>query len=132
MAKITGRDGIVKIGDEAALQTRSWSIDETGDTAESSVMGDPARTFLPTINSWSGSMDVYYDEDDAAIFDNALIGLEVTIEVYPEGEAEGDNFMSGSAIVTGKTNGASFDGMTEGTLSLQGSGALIHDVVPTP
>ena len=130
MAKITGRDGVVRFLNSTVLQTRSWSIDEVGDTAELSTMGSSARGFLAAINSWSGSLDIYYDVDDAAIIDNAKVGVVVHIEVYPSGmDTPAPVVLEGSCIITGIAKGAAYDGMIETTISFQGSGILERNMI---
>jgi hypothetical protein len=50
------------------------------------------------------------------------IGAEVTLNVYPEGDASTDTYYTGSAI-------ASFDGLVEASITLQGTGALTESIV---
>jgi predicted secreted protein len=57
------------------------------------------------------------------------IGNEVTLNVYPEGDASTDTYYTGSAIVTGVTRTASFDGLVEASITLQGTGALTESIV---
>lgn len=128
MATHIGRDGIVKVGSNAVAELRSFSIEETGDTVEDTVMTDTARTFISTLTSFTGSADVYWDETDSG--QGALtVGSSVTINFYPEGDTAGDTYYSGTAIVTGVSRSASFDGMVEASITLQGSGALTASTV---
>ena len=57
------------------------------------------------------------------------VGSSVTINFYPEGADSGDTYYSGTALVTGVTRSASFDGMVEASITLQGSGALTASTV---
>ena len=57
------------------------------------------------------------------------VGAEVTLNVYPEGDASSDVYYAGSAIVTGVTRTASFDGLVEASITLQGTGALTSSTV---
>lgn len=128
MATHTGSAGTIKIGANAVAELRSFSIEETADTVEDTVMTDTARSFKPTLTSFSGSADVYWDETDTA--QTALsVGAEVTIGFYPEGAASTSTYYSGSCIVTGVSRSSSFDGMVEASISLQGNGALTTSVV---
>jgi len=128
MATHTGSAGTIKIGSNAVAELRSFSIEETADTVEDTVMTDTARSFKPTLTSFSGSADVYWDETDTA--QTALsVGAEVTIGFYPEGEASTSTYYSGSCIVTGVSRSSSFDGMVEASITLQGNGALTTAVV---
>lgn len=131
MAKLTGKNGIIKVTDEAISQLRSWSLDKTGDTVEDTVIGDDWRTFKATMKGASGSCELYYDEDDLAIA-GLGIGDEVEMEIYLDGEAEGANFQAFTAIITTMGESSSFDGMVEQTMGFTVTGAVIKDIVPTP
>ena len=86
-------------------------------------MGDTDRSFKAGLKSFTGSVEVFWDETDTAQI--ALdVGAEVTLKVYPEGATTGDKYYSGSAIVTGRTVTSSFDGMVEAAITVQGNGAL--------
>lgn len=125
MANHTGSEGIVKVGSTAIGEIRSYSISETSDTIETTTMGDTARTYLPSLKSFSGSMDVYWDEENSG--QNSLtVGSQVTINVYPEGATAGqsEKYYSGDVIITGKTINGSFDGMVEASITFQGTDAL--------
>ena len=129
MATHKGSEGTVKVGANAIAEVRSFSISETGDTVEDTTMGDAARTYKPSLTSWSGSVEVYWDETDTNGQIALAVGSEVTLNVYPEGAGSGASFLTGSAIVTGRTINSSFDGMVEASLSVQGNGALTADTV---
>lgn len=129
MAVHKGSEGTVKVGANAIAEIRSYSIEETGDTIETSTMGDTARTYVPSLTSWSGSVDVYWDETDTTGQGALTTGTEVTLNVYPEGDTTGDAYYTGSAIVTGVSRTASFDGLVEASISLQGTGALTSTTV---
>lgn len=68
MATHIGRDGIIRVrttgnGSTAAnaiAELRSFSIEETGETVEETVMTDTTRRHKPTLTSFSGSADVYW------------------------------------------------------------------------
>ena len=129
MATHKGSEGTVKIGANAIAEIRTWTINETADTLEDTTMGDSARSYKPSLTSWDGSMDVYWDETDTNGQGAATIGAEITLNVYPEGAVTGDSYYTGSAIVTGVSRTASFDGMVEASLTFQGTGALSASTV---
>lgn len=126
MATHTGSEGTVKVGANAIAEIRSYSVEETADTTEDTTMGDTYRTHKTTLKSWSGSVDVFWDETDTNGQVALTVGSEVTVNFYPEGATAGtsEKYLTGSAIVTGKTVSASFDGMVESTITLQGTGSL--------
>lgn len=123
MATHTGSEGTIKIGSDILGELRSFSLETTGDTIETSNMGTTARTYKAGLTSWNGTASLFWDENDAA--QTALtVGSTITINVYPEGASTGDKYFTGSAIVTAKSVSASFDGLVESAISFQGSGAL--------
>jgi predicted secreted protein len=129
MAVHKGSEGTVKVGANAIAEIRSYSLEESADTLETTTMGDTARTYLPSLSTFSGSVDVYWDEADTTGQGALTIGAEVTLNVYPEGDTSGDVYYTGSAIVTGVTRSGSFDGMVEASISVQGTGALTSSTV---
>jgi hypothetical protein len=129
MAVHKGSEGTVKVGANGILEIRSYSIEESADTLETSTMGDTARTYVPSLTTFTASVDVYWDETDTNGQGALSIGNEVTLNVYPEGDASTDTYYTGSAIVTGVTRTASFDGLVEASITLQGTGALTESIV---
>ena len=128
MAIHKGSEGTVHVGTDAVAEIRSYSVEETADTLETTSMGDAARTHLASLTSFSGSLDVYWDEEDTAQI-ALTVGSSVTIKFYPEGTASSAKYYSGTAIVTGVSRSASFDGLVEASISVQGTGALTSTTV---
>ena len=124
MATHLGKEGTVHVGSNAIAEIRSFSIEETGDTVEDTSMGDSARSYKSTLTSFTGSIDVFWDETDTSGQGALSVGSEVTLNFYPEGNASGDTYYTGTALVTGVTRNSSFDGLVEASISVQGSGAL--------
>jgi hypothetical protein len=123
MATHTGSEGTVHVGTDAIAEIRSFSLEATSEVIEDTSMGDTDRSFKAGLKSFTGSVEVFWDETDTAQI--ALdVGDEVTLKVYPEGATTGDKYYSGSAIVTGRTVTSSFDGMVEAAITVQGNGAL--------
>jgi len=128
MATHKGSEGTVKVGANAVAEIRSYSLEESADTLEDTSMGDAARTYKPSLTSFSGSLDVFWDETDTG--QSALsIGSEVTLNLFPEGDTTGDTYYTGSAIVTGVSRTGSYDGLVEASISVQGNGALTESTV---
>jgi predicted secreted protein len=123
MATHTGSEGTVKVGTDTVGELRSFSLETTGATIESSNMGTTARTYKAGLTAWSGTASLFWDETDAGQL-ALVLGTSVTIKVYPEGASTGDKYYSGSAIITAKSVSASFDGLVESSISFQGTGAL--------
>jgi hypothetical protein len=124
MAIHKGQEGTVKVGANDIVAIRSYSLEETADTLDKTVLGDTSRTFFASLTQFSGSVDVYWDETDTTGQGALTVGAEVQLNVYPEGDAVGDTYYQGQAIVTGITRSASFDGLVEASITVQGTGLL--------
>lgn len=129
MATHAGSEGTVKVGSNAIAEIRSYSIEESADTLEDTSMGDTARTYKPSLTNYTGSVDVLWDETDTTGQGALTIGAEVTLNLYPEGDASGDVYYTGSAIVTGRTITGTYDGLVEMSITVQGNGALTESTV---
>jgi len=129
MATHTGSEGLIKIGANTLGELRSYSLETTGDTIEDTSMGDSARTYKTGLTSFSGSASVYMDEADTAQI-ALTVGSEITLAFYFEGATTGDKYYTGTAIVTGKSVSASFDGLVESSISFQGTGTLSLSTAP--
>ena len=134
MATTKGTSGVVKLavsgGSVAAMgEVRSFTLSESADTIEDSVMGDSARTYVSSLTSATLSMDVYWDDADTVqlVMDTAA---DLDWELYPTGSGTGEKYYSGSGVVTSKEISASFDGMVEGSFELQVSGAVTEGTAP--
>ena len=129
MATHTGSEGTVKVGSTAVAEIRSYTLNENGDTLEDTSMGDTARTYKPSLKSFDGSLDVFWVESDVGGQDALTVEAEITFSVYPEGSTTGDVYYTGSAIVTSRSITASYDGMVEMSIGIQGNGALTSATV---
>lgn len=128
----TGEAGVVKFSDTASsavsvASVRSFTLDQETQAIETSVMGSGSRAYIPGLKQFSGSMDLYFRDDNQGQVNlfNAIGGTNgaTTIELYPSGETTGIK-LSGTVIITGHSITANFDGMVEATVTFQGSGAL--------
>jgi len=126
MATFKGNDGVVKLGGSGGTnvvgEVRSYSLEHTADTVEDTKMGDSFRTYKSTLQSFSGTLDVFWDDSDSNGQGAFVVGNEIEINLYPAGTS--DTYYSGLAIVTSVSRTGSFDGMVEASLGVQGTGAL--------
>ena len=139
MAILTGNNGVVKLdasvgGSVATIASvRTFSVEITRDTIETTTMGVDVRTYLNGLSSWSGSADIYFDSASSGGTFNTHAVLNptsgtvgqgtLTVELYLDGSA---GKFSGEVIITGFTVNASMDGMVEASISFQGSGACTY------
>tara|TARA_R110001599_G_scaffold259599_1_gene460086 strand:+ start:1051 stop:1446 length:396 start_codon:yes stop_codon:yes gene_type:complete len=126
MASHKGNDGsIVVAGSGTVAEVKSFSIETSAGTAETTTMGSYAATHVPTITSWTASVDVLFDPADTDGQVALQVGIDqVAVKFQMNGTATGDTYYTGNALVTGHSRNSSYDGMIEASISLQGSGAL--------
>ena len=127
MASATGNSGIVKlVTDGGTLATvaevRSFNIDETADTIESTSMGESSRTYLAGQKTATVSLECYWDSTDSAQ-DDLDVSSKIDFEIYPNGVGTGKKYV-GEGFVTDKSISVSFDGMVEASFSIQATGAI--------
>jgi len=132
MATYEGSAGTVKIksGSDsltAVASVRSWSMDISRDTVEDTSMASSGvRTYKKGLQTFSGSMDIVYDDSEATAVSTALTpdtDDTVSVELYSNSAADTTKF-AGDVIVTSYSISASYDGLTEVSVSFQGTGAL--------
>ena len=124
MATHTGSAGTVKVGSNAIAELRSWSLDQSQDTVETTKLGDTVKTYSVTQSSSSGTMDCFWDETDTTGQVALTIGATATLNLYPEGATSGDTYYSLSAIVTSVGVSQTHDGIVERSIGFQGTGAV--------
>lgn len=124
MANHTGVDGTVKVGSNAVAEVRNWSITETAETIDDTVLGDTSRTHQVGLKSWNGSMTCYWDESDTNGQVALTAGASVTLHLLPEGATTGDVDYTGTATITSVGVAVATNGMVERTFNFQGNGAL--------
>lgn len=128
MATKTGASGVVKIaasGGSVAVvgEVRSFTLDGSADTIEDSVMGDSVRSYKQGLSTNTLTIEVYWDEADAQ--QNALDErASIDWQVHPTGTGSGEEYYSGSGIVTSKSITGAFDGMVEASFTIQCTGAV--------
>jgi hypothetical protein len=118
-----GSEGVVKVGSDTVAEIKSYSIEESAETIETTTLGDAAKTFTAGTTSFSGSMDANWDETDTAQL-AMTAGAEITISIYPEGTATGAKYKTGTAIIDSISIEGSQDDMVATSFSFTGSGAL--------
>jgi len=117
MATFKGNDGVVLIGTDVMAEVISFSVDETADTIEDTVMGDTSKTYKASFTDFTATVETYFDDTDTAQ-NNVTAGDTVVLKLQMEGNTTGDHQLTGSAIVTSRSIGVTSDGINTATYSL--------------
>jgi len=141
MALITGNDGSLVVGSTTIAALRNFTVEYKKDTIETTTMGFDAKTYIDGLSSWSGSADIYFDptvDGAASTSTNGVFALTsstvgaspVVAKFYVYQAASGDDYAySGNCIVTGYSVKSKHDGLVEGSITFQGSGALTAKMI---
>lgn len=122
-----GNEGQVKVGSNTVAEILEFEFSEEVEPVDDTAMGDTGRTHIPGsgIPGWSGSATAHWDETDTNGQEALSIGASVTLNLYPEGSTSGDQYRTGLATVTNRTQTQKHDGETvRVTFTFLGNGLL--------
>lgn len=128
MATHKGKEGVVKVGTNVVGEVKSFEIEITANEVDTSTLGSAWTGTDSTQNSWSGTMEMFYDPADTGQ-GGVTVGTKVTLALYYEGNSTGLDYDTGSALITSVSRSQSFDGMVNQTVSFTGDGALTTSTV---
>lgn len=128
MAVHKGSEGTVKVGSDSIGELKSFSIQHSSATIDTTTMGDDSVTRLAGLKSWSGSADAHWDEADSGQV-ALTAGASVSLTFAPEGNTSGDTIYTGTAIVTNIDRSSTHDGVVEVSFTFEGDGALTTSTV---
>ena len=125
---LVGDDGKITFGSDTVLAVTSWSVDVTGDVADTTSMNNGGwKTSIPSMKSWTGSCETILTLDDTTgadiTADDAVIGSTVAVVFFADA-AVGNGTYSGNAIITGYSVKSSIGDKLTASVTLQGTGAL--------
>lgn len=136
MAQIfTGRDGRLLLGSDTLVKVTNWSLQADLETLETTTLGDAQRSYVPGVQSFSGSASLLYyiDTDstnDASTLLRKLVKTSgvsstdtVTLTLRLSGDT-GNNDVTITAYITSASIGASVGELVTAQINFQGTGAL--------
>ena len=123
MAVHHGKEGEVVVGGTAVGELVSFTLETTGDVVESTKMADSAKTFIAGRTSFSGPLEMHFDEADS-VQTSLVAGASITFKLLPEGSSSGDRKFEGASVITGMSVSQPLDGVVARSVTFQGTGAL--------
>ena len=111
MATIRGEQGAVQFDaagttNATIVGTRSWSLTTTKETLDTSKHGDTFRSFVGSMISGSGTVELVYDPDatgQAGFLEDVLTAADpadATFELFTTGTTSGTDSVSFAGIIT--------------------------------
>jgi len=128
MATHHGKEGVVTAGGTAIGELTGFTIETTGDVVEDTSLSDSTKSFLAGRTSFSGTLEMHYDEADAQQ-ETLTAGSSISFVLLPEGNDTGDQSFTGTGIVTGMSINNAMDGVVSRSVTFQGTGALTKSTV---
>lgn len=129
MATYNGKDGVfqaITTGGSLATVTnlKSWSVEQTTDSIESTVMGatGDAKTFTTGMSSWTASCELLYDLSNAVQAD-LVIGESVDIKIWPNTVSQAESW-AGTGVVTSTSQSGALGDLVGSSITVQGTGVL--------
>nr|BAR32111.1 phage major tail protein 2 [uncultured Mediterranean phage uvMED] len=128
MATHHGKEGVVKAGGTAIGELSGFTLETSADVVEDTELSDATKSFLAGRTSFSGSLDMNYDETDSPQ-QTLTVGSTIAFILLPEGSTSGDESFTGSGIVTGMSVTNGMDAIITRSVTFQGTGALTRGTV---
>ena len=111
MATIRGEQGAVQFdaagsSNATVVGTRSWSLTITKETLDTTKHGDTSRSYIGSLISGSGTVELVYDPDatgQAAFIEDVLTASDAsdaTFELFTTGTTSGSDSISFAGIIT--------------------------------
>ena len=123
MATHHGKEGVVKAGGTGIGELTGFTLETTSDVVEDTQLSDSAKSFVAGRSSFSGTLEMSYDETDSPQ-QTLTAGTSISFILAPEGNSSGDETFTGTGIVTGMSVNVSLDGITTRSVTFQGTGTL--------
>ena len=139
MATLRGEQGAVQFsasgGSKATVVgTRSWSLTTTKETLDTSKQGDNFRTFIGSMVSGSGTVELVYDPDatgQAAFIEDVINTgdtADATFELFTTGSTSGSDSVSFAGIITSMDIASTVGDLVVATCNFVTSGAITSNL----
>ena len=128
MATHHGKEGVVTAGGTGVGELTGFTLETTADVVEDTALTDATKSFLVGRTSFSGTLEMSYDETDSPQ-QTLTAGSSISFIVLPEGNASGDEKFSGTGIITGMSVTNGMDAVITRSVTFQGTGALTRATV---
>ena len=123
MATHFGNEGVVTAGGTGIGELTGYTLETTADVVEDTQLSDAGKTFVAGRTSFSGTLEMSYDETDSPQ-QTLTAGTSISFILAPEGNSSGDETFTGTGIVTGMSVNVTLDGITTRSVTFQGTGTL--------
>lgn len=128
MARYKGKDGAISAGATSVGELESFDIEVTVNEIDANVMGQDWTGVCGGQKSASGSIAVLRDPADTGQV-ALVVGTEVTLNLFPEGNTTGLTEISGDFLITSKGISVSVGDLVKTSYSYRNAGAVTETAV---
>ena len=128
MATHHGKEGVVTAGGSGIGELTGFTLETTADVVEDTELSDATKSFVAGRTSFSGSLDMNYDESDSPQ-QTLTVGSSIDFVLLPEGNSSGDESFTGSGIITSMSVTNGMDAVITRNVNFQGTGTLTRGTV---
>ena len=128
---VAGKNGKVVIGsgaEEKVVGIKSWSLELSLETLETTALGDDWKNYIAGLKEWTASREGDYEvpvdtEGQAALQDAFLNGTTVVVKLY----VDGVNYYQGEAYINSLSIEDPVDDVVSISIEFTGTGALTFE-----
>ena len=139
MAILRGEEGSVQFdaagsSNATIVGTRSWTLNITKDTLDVTDHGDTFRSFVGSLVSGSGTVELVYDADatgQAAVIEDVINTgdtADATFELFTTGSTSGTDSVSFAGIITSMDIASTVGDLVVATCNFVTSGAITSNL----
>ena len=139
MAILRGEQGAVQFDaagstNATIVGTRSWSLTTTKETLDVTDHGDTFRSFVGSLISGSGTVELVYDPDatgQAAFLEDVLTtadAADATFELFTTGSTSGSDSISFAGIITSMDISSTVGDLVVATCNFVTSGTITSNL----
>lgn len=139
MAILRGEQGAVQFdaagsSNATIVGTRSWTLNITKDTLDVTDHGDTFRSFVGSLISGSGTVELVYDPDatgQAAFIEDAVTAADpadATFELFTTGTSAGTDSVSFAGIITSMDISSTVGDLVVATCNFVTSGTITSNL----
>lgn len=129
---IAGKNGKITIGEpgsERVVGIKSWSLELSLDTLESTALGDDWKNYIAGLKEWSASSDGDYNvksdtTGQKALQDAYLSGQTVVVNLY----VDDTNYYTGTAYINSLSIEDPVDDVVSISIEFTGTGGITFEV----
>lgn len=131
MTAYSGQDGCVKISTNFVVEVTAWDLTSTGELLETTAMRATGgnRTYLPGLNSHTGSITCHWDPTDTNGQEALDIGATVSVSLQPRGDTTGMQRITASVYITEINWTVELEAITQRSFSFTVNGGLTFGTV---